>query len=133
MEFRKEREYLIKLDLKYWVRFVCNKITKNEKGEILSYTFLNTYSKTLQTFSVEEVSQFLGVIEPVDNSEFFPMYINWCNFSRPGLHQDLAYAEELRLKILETLDIRSFVNYGTGYFNNYDLKLLIKLKSGVYV
>lgn len=131
MEFRREREYLIKLGPKYWVRFVCNKITKNEKGEIISYTFLNTYSKTLQTFSIEEVDQFLSVKEPVDNSEFFPMYINWCNFNRPGLHQDFVYAEELRLKILETLDIRTFVTHGTGYFNDYDLKLLNQLQSYV--
>ncbi|AND75411.1 hypothetical protein FDH01_gp211 [Acinetobacter phage vB_AbaM_ME3] len=132
MNFRKEREYIIQVEAKHWIRFVCRKITKNEKGEIVSYTFFNTYSKTEQIFKVEEVEQFLRIKEPIDNSEFFTMYINWCNFVRPGIHQDIEYASTLRYKILQSLEERTHVLYGAGAFNDYDLKLSEKLRVGIY-
>lgn len=132
MGFRKEREYLIQVERKHWVRFVCRKITKNEKGEVVSYTFFNTYSKVDQIFKIEEVEQFLRIVEPVDNSEFFAMYINWCNFIRPGIHQDIEYASTLRHQILQSLEERTHVVYGAGTFNDYDLKLLERLRTEVY-
>ena len=119
--FRKEREYLIQINNELF-RLICNKVTKNTKGEIISYTFTNpVIPNSNYEFTIEEVSKFGTIKEPVDNTELFQMYINWLNFKRESIHQDLKYAEELRIKILNTLKDRTHVRYGTGALVEYDL------------
>ena len=119
--FRKEREYLIQINNELF-RLICIKVTKNTKGEIVSYTFTNpVIPNSKYEFTVEEVFKFGTIKEPVDNTELFQMYINWLNFKRESIHQDLKYAEELRIKILNTLKDRTHVRYGTGALVEYDL------------
>ena len=119
--FRKEREYLIQINNELF-RLICIKVTKNTKGEIVSYTFTNpVIPNSKYEFTVEEVFKFGTIKEPVDNTELFQMYINWLNFKRESIHQDLKYAEELRIKILNTLKDRTHVRYGTGALIEYDL------------
>lgn len=126
MLFKEKKEYLIKLgvDNKQY-RLICTKVTKNIKGEIVSFSFIDPITEnSCYEFTLEEVKEFNEIQEPIDNLEFFQMYINWHNFYRKGIQQDLKYAEELRIKILNTLAIRTFVCYGTGALIKYDLNKL---------
>ena len=121
MDFRKEREYLIEHPINDCHRLVCTKVTKNTKGEVISYIFTNpVIENSRYEFTLEEVKAFNDVREPVDNTELFQMYINWLNFRRDGIHQDLIFAEQLRLKIINTLQNRTHVHYGAGALVEYD-------------
>lgn len=128
MLFRKEKEYVIQIESKYWIRLICTKVTKDTKGQIVSFSFTNpVIPNSKYDFSIVEAEAFLTVLEPIDNCEFFQMYTNWLNFLRKGPHQDLEYAEQLRIKIVNTLKERTHVIYGSGAFIQYDLNNLNKL------
>ena len=125
MLFKEKKEYLIKLgvDNKQY-RLICTKVTKNIKGEIVSFSFIDPVTEnSCYEFTLEEVKEFNEIQEPIDNLEFFKMYTNWHNFYRKGIQQ------ELRIKILNTLAIRTFVCYGTGALIKYDLNKLSILMS----
>ena len=130
MIFKEKKEYLIKLgvDNKQY-RLICTKVTKNIKGEIVSFSFIDTITEnSCYEFTLEEVKEFNEIQEPIDNLKFFQMYINWNNFYRDGFNQDLDYAKQLALKILKIVKERGCVRYGAGAFVRYDwdkLNLLI--------
>ena len=92
-DFKKEKEYYIEVSPKLFIKHVCKKIKKNTKGEIIFIVFYFPWNSVTKIYSVEEMNNFISVIEPVDNTEFFSMYINWLNFYRPGPHQDLTFAK----------------------------------------
>ena len=122
MIFRKENEYIIEIIPQHLLRLVCIKVKKNVKGEIESYTFNNPVTNETSTYLVKETNKFLKVIEPVDNLEMFKMHINWLNFKREGLHQDLVFAKQIAEKISNTLKERSYVMYGAGSWVDYDFR-----------
>ena len=55
------------------------------------------------------------------------MYINYMNFVREGINQDLTFAAQVKESILQSLLTKSFVKEGAGKFVDYDFKLLYKL------
>lgn len=124
MNFKKEKEYLIELQDGKILRLICTKITKDTSGNVINCAFKESDNSSNYIFSINEIGTFISIKEPIDNTEFFQMYVNWMNFFREGAHQDLEYAEQLRLKIINTLQERSHVMYGSGAFVEYDLKLL---------
>ena len=126
-DFKKEKEYYIEVSPKLFIKHVCKKIKKNTKGEIIFIVFYFPWNSVTKIYSVEEMNNFISVIEPVDNTEFFSMYINWLNFRRPGFHQDLEFANELRTNIINTLKERSIVLHGAGAFIQYDFNNRDKL------
>ena len=80
--FRKEREYLIQINNELF-RLICIKVTKNTKGEIVSFSFIDPITEnSCYEFTLEEVKEFNEIQEPIDNLEFFKMYTNWHNFYR---------------------------------------------------
>ena len=122
MIFRKENEYIIEIIPQHPLRLICIKVKKKVKGEIESYTFNNPVTNETSTYLVKETNRFLKVIEPVDNLEMFKMYINWLNFKREGLHQDLVFAKQIAEKIINILKERSYVMYGAGSWVDYDFR-----------
>ena len=119
-DFKKEKEYYIEVSPKLFIKHVCKKIKKNTKVEIIFIVFYFPWNSVTKIYSVEEMNNFISVIEPVDNTEFFSMYINWLNFYRPGSHQDLTFAKEIGIKIINTLKIRTWVAWGSGAFTQFD-------------
>ena len=94
---------------------------------LLSYLVCNLKLVIAPFLSVEEFN-ILSV--PVTNTDFFEMYINWNNWNKEGVHQDLEYAYNLKIKILTTLRTRDIVKFGDGKFEDYDYKRLDKLCNG---
>ena len=126
-DFKKEKEYYIEVSPKLFIKHVCKKIKKNTKGEIIFIVFYFPWNSVTKIYSVEEMNNFISVIEPVDNTEFFSMYINWLNFRRSGFHQNLEVANKIRTNIINTLKERSIVLYGAGAFIQYDFNNRDKL------
>ena len=127
ISFSKEKEYFIGVLPRQFLYVICTKISKDKHGKVQSIYFKSIDSGVTTEYSIEEVNNFCGVIQPMDNAEFFTMYINWNNFHRPGCHQDLEYAEQLALKILKSVKDRSCVRYGSGAFTRYDWDNLNRL------
>ena len=121
-DFKKEKEYYIEVSPKLFIKHVCKKIKKNTKGEIIFIVFYFPWNSVTKIYSVEEMNNFISVIEPVDNTEFFSMYINWLNFKREGLHQDSVFAKQIAEKIINILKERSYVMYGAGSWGDYDFR-----------
>lgn len=125
--FKKDKEYLIYINndpKKY--RVICNKIIKDTKGTVVEIHF--TIYKELLKLKPEQI---VSVIQPIENVEFFSMYINWYNFYKEGPHQDLEYAEKVHQTILNSLSEKSFVQKGTGAFVAFDYTRLDKLFSAI--
>lgn len=120
MNISKEKEYFIGILPNHFLYVICTKITKDKHGNVESISFKSIDSGSVTTYSIEEVNNFCGIIQPIDNAEFFTMYVNWNNFYREGFHQDLDYAKQLALKILKMIKDRSCVRFGAGAFVQYD-------------
>lgn len=124
MDFRKEKEYILIEGDKLPVRFIVTKVKIAEDKSFKEITYkAGTNTVTFKTTEVEG----LHFIEPIDNVSFFTMYINWMNYVRPGVHQDLVFAEKVKESIKQSLITRSYVREGTGKFIDYDFNLLNKM------
>lgn len=124
MEFRKEKEYILFDGDKSPVRFIVSKVKTAEDNSFKEITYkVGDQTVTFKTTEIEG----LVFIEPIDNVAIFTMYINWMNHLRPGIHQDLLFAEQVKKSIKQTLITRSYVKEGTGKFTDYDFNLLNKM------
>lgn len=123
--FKKDKEYIILLKTNKTLRIIVTKVVKlpDESLDVQSKDCLSNWDFN---FNNEKLNC-LEIIEPVNNSELFIMYINWNNFYRNGFNQDLEYAEQVRQSILKTLLSRSYVKQGSGKLELYDLSLLQKM------
>lgn len=124
MDFRKEKEYISRIGNNTPIRFIVSKvkIAEDKSFKEISYK----YNDKVVTFKNTEVHH-ITFIEPIDNVALFTMYINWMNHLRPGIHQDLLFAEQVKESIKQTLITRSYVKEGTGKFTDYDFNLLNKM------
>lgn len=123
-KFNTTKEYIITYEgLDY--RVICTKVIKDTQGNIRSVCFKEVSKENV--LIVENLNLISNTIIPIDNTEFFTMYINWLNFYRKGLHQDLNYAKELFIKIDSTLKQRTTIIKGSGAFLPYDNRLYMKL------
>ena len=128
MMFSKEKEYFIGILPRHFLYVICTKIVKDKSGNVESISFKSLDSDQTLTYTIEEVNNFCGVTQPIDNAEFFTMYVNWNNFYRDGFNQDLDYAKQLALTILKVVKDRSCVRFGSGAFVRYDWDKLERLK-----
>lgn len=120
---KKDKEYLFVDSLGQKSRLICTKIEKDSKGILVKALFVNPFIPSqIFEYNLEELNVF-SIYDPIDNTEFFSMYINWRNFYRDGVHQDLDKAYQIYLSILESLSVRSYVRIGTGAFVDYDYNL----------
>lgn len=117
--FKKDKEYFIN-----GIRCICTKIKKDTKGNIINISFIDLEANKELIFKLEDIHT---IKNPIENVEFFSMYLNWNNYYRKGLHQDLEFAKEIFFNIINSLNDRSFVISGTGSFVNYDYKKLYTL------
>lgn len=117
--FRKKKEYIYNGS-----RIVVEKV-KEEDNKSFKTIFYVT-SNTNSSFKDVDVN-IKDFIEPIDNLTFYSMYINYMNFVREGIHQDLTFAAQVKESILQSLLTKSFVKEGAGKFVDYDFKLLYKL------
>ena len=131
MIFSKEKEYFIGILPRHCLYVICTKIVKDKSGNVESISFKSLDSDQTLTYTIEEVNNFCNVIQPIDNAEFFTMYVNWNNFYKEGPHQDLDYAKQLALTILKVVKARSCVRFGSGAFVRYDWDKLEYLR-GIY-
>ena len=124
--FEKDKEYIVQFQDKT-TRAVILKVLKCTKGNIKTIDFYLPDFEDKRTLTLEEFN-ILSV--PITNTDFFEMYINWNNWNKEGVHQDLEYAYNLKIKILTTLRTRDIVKFGDGKFEDYDYKRLDKLCNG---
>lgn len=107
-------------------KFLIYGVYKDKDGNIVSISLKpldntdNIYEYTVKDF----YSSFISIQECITSTEFFTMYTNWNNFNRKGILQDLNYANEVKEKINNSLNLRDIVRQGSGKFEEYDYKLL---------
>lgn len=118
--FKTQNEYLIEVIPNHHVRYICKKVIKDKKGDIISIDLFNILSEKTSNVDINTAQKYVDIKEPITNVEFFNMYTNWYNFYKEGCHQDLVFAESLYKKIKETLNQRSHVIYASGFFTDYD-------------
>lgn len=117
--FRKNREYIYDGS-----RIMVQKVKEEDNKAFKTITFV---SGTI-TDSFKDIDVLIkDFIEPIDNLTFYSMYINYMNFIREGVHQDLEFAVQVKESILQSLLTKSYVKEGAGKFVDYDFKLLYKL------
>ena len=89
-----------------------------------SYTYRVLDTKTNEVHDLHE-NFIYTVIIPVANDEFFEMYINFRNaMNEDSVFYDKSFAFELKHRILETIQYRSYVQVGKKKFEQYDFTLL---------
>lgn len=118
-----KKELLILIDNKI-TRIVIKKVNKDVTG-LIKTLIIDLVDKDQSLTILYENLKVVSV--PLTSTEFFTMYINWLNFNRIGVHQDLVYAENLKGSILQTIVERDIVIYGDGKFEQYDYNNLKKL------
>lgn len=117
--FRKKKEYIYNGS-----RIIVEKVKEEDNKSFKTITFVT--SNTAGSFRDIDVNT-KEFIEPIDNLTFYSMYVNYMNFVREGMYQDLEFANKVREAIYQSLLIKSFVKEGAGKFIDYDFKLLYKL------
>lgn len=124
MDFRKEKEYISQVGDNIPTRFIVTKVKTAEDKSFKEISY--KHNEKVVTFKNTEVDH-ITFIEPVDNVSFFTMYVNWMNYMRPGVHQDLLFADKVKESVKQSLITRSYVKEGTGKFVDYDFNLLEKM------
>lgn len=117
--FRKKKEYIYNGS-----RIIVEKVKEEDNKSFKTITFVT--SNTAGSFRDIDVNT-KEFIEPIDNLTFYSMYVNYMNFVREGMYQDLTFAAQVKESILQSLLTKSFVKEGAGKFVDYDFKLLYKL------
>lgn len=120
-----KREYRVKLKEGDWYVVVINKVVKDPSGTILKYLATKPHFEEKFEFTPLDV---LKVITPITATEFFTMYTQVMNMANPSrINYDWENALTLRSKILKTLEVNGYVLFGTGKFEQFDIKRLISL------
>lgn len=129
MKFKKDKEYIILLKTNKTIRIVVNKTTTLKDGsqDIISKDCMSGWDFKFNSNKLNCIR----VIEPISNTEIFSMYINWNNFYRKGIHQNLTFAREIQQNIFNSLVSRSFVKQGSSKLEVYDFSLIEKILPGI--
>ncbi len=129
MKFKKDKEYIILIKTNKTVRIVVSKTTTLDDGsqDVVSKDCMSGWDFKFNSNKLNCIR----VIEPINNTEIFSMYINWNNFNQKGVHQNLILAKEIQQSIFNTLVSRSFVKQGSSKLETYDLSLIEKILPGI--
>lgn len=129
MKFKKDKEYIILLKTNKTIRIVVSKTTTLKDGsqDIISKDCMSGWDFKFNSNKLNCIR----VIEPISNTEIFSMYINWNNFYRKGIHQNLTFAREIQQNIFNSLVSRSFVKQGSSKLEVYDFSLIEKILPGI--
>ena len=129
MKFKKDKEYIILLKTNKTIRIVVSKTTTLEDG---SQDIISKDCKSGWDFKFNSNKlNCIRIIEPISNTEIFSMYINWNNFYRKGIHQNLTFAREIQQNIFNSLVSRSFVKQGSSKLEIYDFSLIERILPGI--
>lgn len=128
-KFKKDKEYNLYVD--NYIHYEWNGWEYNMLFVGCDSAGNNIFRTTRQRDIVIPNNRIIKFNEPVSAIEMFQMYINWKNFYRKGINQDLRFAQTLQSSIVNTLKENKYVVFGSGKLEPFDYRLMYEVRNDI--